>query len=72
MQVLGINLAGCEPRIYQKHPRKRETKMGTFGDRGSKWMHSKVTEANCYYFMGYVFQVWNNDPPDELIEPNLL
>ena len=24
VQVLGINPAGCEPRMYQEHPRKRE------------------------------------------------
>lgn len=67
--MLGINPAGCEFRMYQKHPGKREAeKKETFGDRGSRWIHSKAREANFYYFMGYVFQVLNNYSPDELLE----
>lgn len=55
--------------MYQECPRKRETeKEEAFGDRGSRWIHSKATEANFHYVKGYVFQVLNNHPPDGLLD----
>lgn len=60
------------PEYTRNIPGREKQRWELLGVRGSKWMHSKVTEANCYYFMGYVFQVWNNYPPDELMEPNRL
>lgn len=57
VQMLGINPVGCEPRMYQEQPRKREAeKEEAFGDRGSRWIHSKATEANFHDFMGMCFK----------------